>query len=146
MTTYGQMREVPPPGVPDSAEYGTGKTSAIPEDLKRLMDPGQSHDPDSGPISWYWVYDPVDNVVHIDHNEGRHPAYRITHKDHHPEITHESSLRGFAFKIKGGWRIVDRASKEIDDPYITNMVVAALEGKPQSNPEPHPRYHGMAFS
>ncbi len=25
MPTYAQMREVPPPGVPDSAEYGTGK-------------------------------------------------------------------------------------------------------------------------
>ena len=143
MPTYAQMREVPPSGVPDTAEYGTGKTSAIPEDIKRLLDPGKNTDPDPGPIQWLWVYDPVENVVHITHNEGRHPAYRITHKDHHPEITHESALRGFAFKIKGGWRIVDRASKEIDDPYITRLVVEKLEGKPDHEPEEHPRYHGL---
>lgn len=117
--------------------------TSIPEDIKRLLDPGKSTEPDAGPIQWLWVYDPVANVVHIAHNEGRHPAYRITHKDHHPEVTHESSLRGFAFKIKGGWRIVDRASKEIDDPYIVRLVVEKLEGKPDRQPEEHPRYHGL---
>ena len=116
--------------------------TSVPDEIKRLLDPGQTHDPDPGPISWLWVYSPVDNIVHITHNEGRHPAYRITHKDHHPEITHESAMRGFAFKIKGGWRIVDRASKEIDDPYVTKMVVLALEGKPQPDPIIHPGYHG----
>ncbi len=119
---------------------------AIPEDIKRLLDPGQSHEPDSGPIQWLWCYDPVENEVHVTHNEGRHPAYRITHKDHHPEVTHESSLRGFAFKIKGGWRIVDRASKEIGDPYIEKRVVAALEGKDFAAPTAHPRYHGLPRS
>jgi len=117
---------------------------SIPDDFKRLLDPGQDTTPDPGPIQHLWVYDPVENVVHITHNEGRHPAYRITHKDHHPEITHESSLRGFAFKIKGGWRIVDRASKELDDPYVTKRVVLALEGKPNSESMPHPFYHALA--
>lgn len=116
---------------------------SIPDDIKRLLDPGRSIDPDSGPISYLWVYDPVNNIVHVAHNEGRHPAYRITHKDHHPEITHDSSMRGFAFKIKGGWRIVDRASKEIDDPYIVKKVVEALEGKPDHQPDLHPLYHGL---
>jgi hypothetical protein len=117
--------------------------TSIPEDIKRLLDPGKSTDPDPGPIQWLWVYDPVENAVHIAHNEGRHPAFRITHKDHHPEVTHESALRGFAFKIKGGWRIVDRDSKEIDDPYIVRLVVEKLEDKPDRQPEEHPRYHGL---
>lgn len=117
--------------------------TSIPDDIKRLLDPGKSTEPDPGPLQWLWVYDPVDNVVHIAHNEGRHPAFRITHKDHHPEITHESALRGFAFKIKGGWRIVDRASKEIDDPYIVRLVVEKLEGKPDRQPQEHSRYHGL---
>jgi hypothetical protein len=117
--------------------------TSIPEDIKRLLDPGKSTEPESGPLQWLWVYDPVENVVRIAHNEGRHPAYRITHKDHRPEVTHESSLRGFAFKIKGGWRVVDRASKEIDDPYIVRLVVEKLEGQPDRQPGEHPRYHGL---
>jgi hypothetical protein len=114
----------------------------IPTDVKKLFDPSQNHEPDPGPLQYLWLYSPVDNVVHIAHNEGRHPAYRITHKDHHPEITHESSLRGFAFKIKGGWRIVDRASKELDDPYIVKMVMSKLESKPNLTPPEHSLYHG----
>jgi hypothetical protein len=117
--------------------------TSLPDEIKKLLDPGQSHEPDPGPIQHLWVYNPVENVVHITHNDGRHPAYRITHKDHHPEITHESALRGFAFKIKGGWRIVDRESKEIDDPYVVSLVVRKLEGKPNPTPEEHPRYHGL---
>lgn len=116
---------------------------SIPEDLKRLMDPGQNRDPERGPIAYLWVYDPVDNAVHVAHNEGRHPALRITHKEHHPEITHESSLRGFAYKIKGGWRITDRDSKEVVDPYIVKLIVAQLEGRPAPTPQDHHRYHGL---
>jgi hypothetical protein len=115
----------------------------IPPDLKRLLDPGQSPDPDPGPIQFLWVYDPVENEVHVDHNEDRHPTERITHKDFKTDVTHESAVRGFAYRIKGGWRITDRDSQEVKDPYIVKLVIAALKGEPAAQPGPHPRPHGM---
>jgi hypothetical protein len=116
--------------------------TSIPDDVKRLLDPGQSQEPITGPIQWLWVYDPVENEVHVDHNEGRHPAYHITHKDFMPHV-HEDAVRGFAYRIKGGFRIVDRDSKEVTDPYIIKLVMAALKGEPTVAPKPHPRYHGL---
>ncbi len=127
----------------DAEDWLPGHTAAIPDDIKRLLDPGQDADPDRGPIQYLWMYEPVNNKVLIDHNEGKHPAYRTTHKEFHPEVTHESSVRGFAYKIKGGWRITDRDSKEVKDPYLTKIVVAKLEGRPDPTPQEHPRYHGL---
>lgn len=114
----------------------------IPDDIKRLLDPGQDNTPESGPIQYLWVYDPLTNKVTVDDNEDKHPAERITHKDFMPDVTHESAVRGFAYKIKGGWRITDRDSREVPDPYINKLVVAALKQEPATEPEPHPRYHG----
>jgi hypothetical protein len=119
------------------------REAAIPEDIKRLLDPGQNDKPDSGPIRYLWIYDPVKNKVTVEHNEGKHPAFRITHKDLEPFATHEDAVRGYAYKIKGGWRICDRESREVADPYVVSRVVRKLEGKPDPEPGVHRRYHGL---
>jgi len=111
--------------------------------IKDLLDPGKQPEDYDGPTTWLWAYDPVENTVHIAHNENQHPSERIVHKDFVPHITHPSSVRGFAYKIKGGWRITDRDHKPVTDPYLTEQITRALKDEPTAQPKPHHRYHGM---
>jgi len=113
----------------------------VPEDIKRLLDPREHTTPLRGPLLYLWVYDPATDKLTVEHNDGRHPAFRITHKDLEPNA-HPDSVRGFAMKIKGGWRIMDRDVKEVHDPYIVKHVLAALKGDPPPKHISH-RYHGL---
>lgn len=114
----------------------------VPEDLKRLLDPREHTDPLTGPFEYLWVYDPATEKLTVEHNQGKHPAFRTTHKDLEPNA-HPDSVRGFAYKIKGGWRIMDRDMHEVTDPFILKRVLSRLKGDPDPVPTPHPRYHGL---
>lgn len=100
------------------------------------------HDPYIGPLYWLWVFDPQDGKVHITHNEDRPAAQHVTHGEFASEVTHPAQVRGFAYKIQGGFRITDLDSKKVNDPNITERVRKALKDE-QAKPEPHPRHHGM---
>lgn len=80
----------------------------------------------SPPFKWLWVFNPMDASVHLTHNEDRHPAHHVTHKDIAPEATHPGRLEGYAFHIGGGWRIMTIEGKVVDDPYITEKIRLTL--------------------
>ena len=79
------------------------------------------------PFKYLWVFDPMDASVHIEHNEDRHPAHHLTHKDIAPQASHPGRLEGYAFKLEGGWRIMDTDGKVVDDPYITERIRKELK-------------------
>ena len=63
-----------------------------------------------------WSYDPVTDSVSIDGNE--------VGEDH-----------GYAYRIGGGWRILDTDHKKIKDFYIFPKVLEALKGETSPEPE-----------
>lgn len=84
------------------------------------------------PFFHRWVYDPNQGVM-ISHNLDSHPAFVKYHEELGPDLT-----GGFAYKIGNGWRITDRESKPLDDPYIVNQVVRRLNYRD----EPETRLEG----
>ncbi len=118
----------------------------LPEDFRQFLPPREAHeghDTWSGPVYWLWVYDPVANRVTVEDNEDRPRANHLTHEDIEPQATHEARMQGYAYKIKGGYRITDDQHTEVEDPYVVKLVVAALNKEKQTQPGPHPRYHGL---
>ncbi len=115
---------------PSSGAKPSAHQGAVPEDFKALLDPGKDTTPIKGPITYLWVYDPQENKVTLTDNESRHPAHRITHREFAQEVTHPSTIRGFAYKIRGGWRITNREHQEVEDPYVVKLVLHALHGQP----------------
>lgn len=101
---------------------------------------------DPRPVYYLWTFDPTDGQVYLDHNEDKHPAEHITHAELAPHVTHPDKVDGYAYSIKGGWRITefgkDASQKPVEDPFIVRRVLAALEKKEPPAPLPHIRYHG----
>jgi hypothetical protein len=103
-----------------------GETLTVPDRAEQYEDP-----PWKGPIYFYWVYLPDSSTVLLDHNNDRHRAYAITHGDLLPERT--DALWGYAYKIKGGYRITNVEHKAVD-PWLKQTVFNALQD--WSDPEP----------
>lgn len=96
----------------------------IAPDFKALL-PKTGLDYD-GPVYHLWVFHPEDDSVSLHNNHGEHPAEHITHgqlrqRHHHPETVH-----GYAYRIRGGWRITDDENHPIRDPHIVERVTQAL--------------------
>ena len=111
----------------------------IAPDLAELL---PKHDKDDRPFYYLWTFDPTDSKVYVGHNENRHPADALSYEDLAPHVTHPDRVHGFAYAIKGGWRIVDENDNKIPDPYIERRVLAALNKEHPPAPLPHIRYHG----
>lgn len=88
--------------------------------------------PDPRPLYYLWVYDPDKDELHIDHNEDKHPAWKHTFQSIAPHVHHPERVRGRAFAIKGGWRIMDEDNHDAD-PYIARKVHEKLR---QEHPPP----------
>jgi hypothetical protein len=93
-------------------------------DFQALL-PSTSLDYD-GPTYHLWVFHPEDDSVSIHHHSGKHPAEHTTHGQlrqvhHHPETIH-----GYAYRIKGGWRISDDEHRPVKDPHVVEKVIQAL--------------------
>lgn len=101
-----------------------------PEAFKRLI--GADDQPDEhwdGPVYVLWVFDPMTDQVIIDHNKGRNRALTKTHADIAPEVIHPSRLNGYAYRIRGGWRLTSDDHKEVSDPHVVRRVDQALKKK-----------------
>jgi hypothetical protein len=97
---------------------------SIPDDfLELLPQVGLGYD---GPVYHLWAFDPVTAKVTIEDNESRHPAEGITHEDMRQSVYHPNAVFGYAYRIKGGWRITDEEHRPVTDPYIVNQVLRAL--------------------
>ena len=99
-----------------------------------------SHEKDDRPFYYLWTFDPTNSKIYIDHNEHRYPAEALTHDTLAPHVTHPDRVYGYAYSIKGGWRITDDEHNEAA-PFIVERVLAALR-KEHPPTLPHPRSHG----
>lgn len=81
---------------------------------------------ETGPTYWLWVFDPQEDKIILEHNEDRHPAHHITHKDLAELVPHPDRIHGYAYRIHGGWRITEDDHGAVDDPHVKHLVVQAL--------------------
>lgn len=97
----------------------------VPEDIHQFfkvaeVEPGL-------PVYYLWVFDPVSGKAIVEHNEGAHPTAIHDHGDLAESVSHPNRVHGYAYRIKGGWRITDWEHKPVNDPYIVREVVSALD-------------------
>jgi hypothetical protein len=103
----------------------------LPDDFVSLL-PKLSGEPDLSPIYYLWVFDPVEDKVHVEHNEGRHRADHIDHGHLAERVSHPERLHGFAYRIKHGWRITNWEHRPVDDPHVVELVRKELRGEVKS--------------
>src|ERR1019366_5104391 len=114
----------------------------IAEDFQSLLPPKQAaEEPYIGPLYWLFSFDPQTAKVVLIHNEDTHPAHHKTHDEIAPEITHPNRVDGYAYKIRGGYRITDIEHRPVDDAFITKRVLTLLRGHTPKEPLPHIPYH-----
>lgn len=109
------------------------------EDFKKLL-PKQAEINDApwkGPVYWLWVFDPMEDVVHLHHNQGVHRAQAITHSEMSPDVVHPSREEGYAYKIKGGYRITTRKHRPVEDPHVVKKINEALRRANPTKPLPN---------
>ena len=92
---------------------------------------GLTH-PDA-PIYYPWVFDPRSAKVHL----GDDHAKERRHKNHHHELAgkaghHPARVHGYAYRIRGGWRITDTDHKKVD-PFVAKQVVQAISERESSD-------------
>ena len=104
----------------------------IPEDFDKLL-PKLAAEPESGPIYYLWVWDPHEDKVHLEHNEGRHRADHIDHSHLAERVPHPDRVHGFAYKIRDGWRITDWEHRPVKDPHVLREVERSLKGIKKSS-------------
>jgi hypothetical protein len=118
--------------------------NSIPDDLAQLLPTRQKRsaaEADDRPIYYLWKFDPIEAKVHITHNEDRHSAEHVTHQSWATHITHPDHLKGYAYSIKGGWRITDDDHNEVKDPFVIRRILAALAGEHPPAPLPQIPHH-----
>lgn len=109
--------------------------SEIPSDFRRLLPKtGAEAESADEPIYHLWVYDPSTDKVHLEHNRDRHAAEHVDHSHLGLLVTHPDRVHGYAYRIRGGFRITDWEHRPVDDPHILRQVKHALEGR---QPEQH---------
>lgn len=102
----------------------------IPEDFKQLLPrTSAEREPEGSPLYYLWVYDPHEDKVHVEHNEGRHRADHVDHGHLAERVPHPDRIHGFAYRIPGGWRITTWEHRPVDDVHVLKVVHKALDGK-----------------
>ena len=111
-------------------------------DFKKLLPPRLAVEADTRPPYYLWVFDPTDGRVRLIHNGDRHPANALTHATMARDVVHPERTQGYAFPIKGGWRLTNDEHRKLEDPFIVRVVLAALNRESPPAPLPSIRYHG----
>jgi hypothetical protein len=118
----------------------------IPEDFRQLLPEHRaSTEADDRPLAVLWVFNPATAHVHIESDEGDHPAHFPTHKEiaekhgiHHPD-----KVQGYAYSIGGpGWRITDEFNHKVTDKYLEKAIQRALRKEHPAPLLPSIRHHG----
>jgi hypothetical protein len=81
---------------------------------------------ETGPIYYLWVFDPQEDKVILEHNEGRHPAQHIDHSHLEDLVPHPDRVHGYAYRIRGGYRVLDARHRAVEDPHVRRLVFNAL--------------------
>jgi hypothetical protein len=91
----------------------------------------------SEPVYYRWAMAPSSGEVYMAHNHEDHPSRVRTHGDLAAEISEANAPHGYAYRIDGGWRLLDYEHKPLTDPYVKNRVLNAIvrrEGDPAPGP------------
>lgn len=101
----------------------------LPKDFTDLLPHQAANHHDGGPVYYLWVFDPHEDKVILEHNQGRHRAEHVDHAELARRVPHPDRVHGYAYKIVGGWRITDWEHRPIDDPHVLEKVKATLKGE-----------------
>lgn len=107
----------------------------IPESFQVLLPPHLAGERDDTPTYYLWVFDPHEDKVHLEHNEGRHPAHRIDHSDLAERVPHPERIHGYAYPIQGGYRITTWEHRPVEEPHVRKLVELALKGEHRKSVE-----------
>lgn len=105
----------------------------IPEEFSRLLPKVAGL---NGPMYHLWVFNPEDGSVLIETPEDKKRVEQRYHAELAEDVPHPDRVHGYAYVIRGGWRITDWEHRPIEDPYIRNTVARALDGKEQKRHKP----------
>ncbi len=103
----------------------------IPEDFKALL-PKMAAEPDEGPVYHLWIFDPHEDKVHVEHNQNRKPADHVDHADLSRRVPHPDRVQGYAYRIRGGWRVTTWDHRSVDDAHVLELIRAALNKEKNS--------------
>ena len=93
----------------------------IPEDFRNLL-PKLAAEPDPGPVYYLWVFDPHNDRVILAHNRDKKPADHADHVELAKQVPHPERVHGYAYRIRGGWRVTTWAHVSVDDPHVLEVV------------------------
>lgn len=79
----------------------------------------------TAPLYYRWVYSPSKGVT-LGSNQDDHPALVKYHQGLGGDINDTDLTHGYAYPIINGWRLSDLDHQPVEDPYIVNQVVRAL--------------------
>jgi hypothetical protein len=74
------------------------------------------------PFYYRFSLHPEDGEVELAHNYEDVPS-RVRY---HSELGDSDTYHGFAYRIKGGWRLTDWDHKPINDPFVVASVIRAI--------------------
>lgn len=80
------------------------------------------------PLYYRWTYDPDAQDVELVHNDEK----RRSEAEYHLEVGQRHGphhQHGYAYRIKGGWRITDWEHKPEKDPNVKQRVIEAIRNR-----------------
>lgn len=80
------------------------------------------------PMYYRWVYSPTKGVT-LGSNGDDHPALVPYHQGLGGVVDGQDLMHGYAYRIGNGWRLTDYEHKAVEDPFVVNQVVSALNDK-----------------
>lgn len=101
------------------------------------------------PIYYRFALKPSDGSVLLSHNQEGHPARVRTHADLAQEGNEPGMVHGYAYRIRGGWRLHDYEHRPLTDPFVKAQVSKAIRqaegGKAEVEKRQQPFPEGMRF-
>jgi hypothetical protein len=89
----------------------------------------------NGPLYHLWVFDPEKDRVIIETPEEKPRSEHRYHVDLAEDVPHPERVHGYAYPIKGGWRITDWEHRPIEDPHIKQVVKRTLDREKIGHPK-----------
>lgn len=97
----------------------------IPSEILEAFRKRKERKADVKTLYYSWLFFPKDASVELHHPGETDRANRKYHLEHNSD---PDTVHGYAYRIKGGWRVTDWEHKTCDK-YIANQVISAIERK-----------------